>query len=1006
MGQKIVIGPINQGQHTDRTAFAIDNDSFPQLVNAYQWRGRVKRKRGTSQLNRLKRYFNSTSISYNPTSITLTLDAQGVGNILTGFGLQAGNIVPGSVTITGGAVYTDPSMNGTLSPSGTIFYASGQVVIAAEPNAVVTVEFNYYPCLPVMGIEELTLDINDYPGNLGFDTKYSYNILPNSPNNIYDVSFYKNPAINGTTLPGYTPKTNETPTTWNGQNYQQFFTVNYQGALWATNGVTVPFDPTSVGMQYKDITVVTVTAPTTATLTIPAHGLVTGDFIFVNEVSTTTGINFQTGYVVDPPIDANNVNVKFPNAVLATNGTGGIAQYLTNRSDTTKDCLRFYDGDPTNGNTTTPQLNGTKGWVNFCPPLSQLNYSIAQLPLGIYYLVGARMIVPFKDRLLFIGVVVQRAGQTPIFLQDTIVYSQNGTPYYTASFQYKPLATDSDPTRPDITFNPILVPNNQTATAPAWFEDQTGFGGWASSGVDQAINSVSTNEDVLILGFRSQQSRLIYSGNDLFPFAFYTINSEYGTGNPFSAVNLDTGVISQGSRGFIITGQTEVKRIDLDIPDSVFEINLINNGVERVCSQRDFINEWIYFSYPSNQYTSVFPTRTLQYNYRDNSWAVFNESYTTYGSFKQRTGLTWATVGLSYPTWSVWNVPWNSGSSTSLQPKVLAGTSQGFIMVRDQGTGEGNSIEIQNISFPATITNITIGVGPSFNPIITANNSFVVGQRVTFSGIVGMTQLNTGTYTIKTATPTQFTLTTNGAAFTPYISGGTARPFRIYSPNHCLNEGDYIIISGALGTVGTQVNGKIFNITNVSNNEFNIFPVLPSTYFGGGSIKRMYIPFIQTKQFPLAWSLSKKTRLGPQQYLFTRTQNGQVTVLIYLSQDSDTGYNLDPVLPNPNSENDGLINSTTVYTCPESCNLGLTPYQTNLQMISLISSDGTVAGTTAYSPQQQIWHRMNTSLIGDTVQLGITLSDKQMRDTTLSSQFAEIELHSIILDVTPSSMLS
>ena len=56
--------------------------------------------------------------------------------------------------------------------------------------------------------------------------------------------------------------------------------------------------------------------------------------------------------------------------------------------------------------------------------------------------------------------------------------------------------------------------------------------------------------------------------------------------------------------------------------------------------------------------------------------------------------------------------------------------------------------------------------------------------------------------------------------------------------------------------------------------------------------------------------------------------------------------------------------------------------------------------------QRQIWHRMNTSLIGDTVQIGFTLSDSQMRDTTLNNQFAEIEFHSAILDVTPSQMLS
>src|SRR5579872_2837312 len=132
---KLVVRPIKGGLRTDQLAFNIDNDSFPFLLNAYQWRGRVKRKRGTSFLARLTRFFNSTSTSYSSTA-TFNL-VGGAGNILTGFSLQTnGNIVPGSVTITdttSGDVYTDPSMNGTLvgapSGTGTINYATGAITI-------------------------------------------------------------------------------------------------------------------------------------------------------------------------------------------------------------------------------------------------------------------------------------------------------------------------------------------------------------------------------------------------------------------------------------------------------------------------------------------------------------------------------------------------------------------------------------------------------------------------------------------------------------------------------------------------------------------------------------------------------------------------------------------------------------------------------------------------------------------------------------------------------------
>ncbi len=761
MGEKIVIGPINKGLRNDVTPFVIDNDSFPVLINAYQWRGKVKRKRGTSLLNRLKRFFNSSSTSYSATS-TITLSGSGAGNLLTGFSLQTnGNIVPGSVTITvGGNTYTDPAMDGTLSPSGSINYSTGAIVILAEAGNNASASFNYYPDLPVMGLEDFVQSSNAFPGTIGFDTKYSYNINIAFPYDIYDVSFYKNPAVSGT-LPGYIQKTNWTPTTWNGQDYQQFWTVNYQGALWATNGINIPFSITNVGMQYKAITGIAIGAggpPAIANITIVAHGLSVGDFLFINEVNGNTGINFQTGYVT-LVVDPNTVTVEFPNATIAGAYTsGGIAQYLTNRSDPTKDCLRFYDGDPTNGNATTPTLNGVKGWVNFAPPLSQFSYSISDELSAQYYLVGARMIVPFKDRLLFIGPVIQTStAGSQLYLQDTVIYSQNGTAYYTASFTGNPALSTT-------TFNPILVPIEQTATPNAYWEDQTGFGGFITAGIDQPITTVSTNEDVLILGFTNLQTRFVYTGNDLVPFNFFIINSEFGSSSTFSTINMDKGVITRGNRGFVITSQVESRRIDLEIPDEVFQIRLTNNGTERICAQRDFINEWTYFTYPVNQINYKFPTQTLQYNYRDDSWAIFRECYTTYGAFRKQTGFTWATVGTVYPTWSVWNQPWNAGASTLLQPEVIAGNQQGFVMVRDDGTDEGNSLYIRDIS----------------------------GSTVT-------------------------------------------------SPDHCLNTGDYIVISEALGTIGSQVNGKIFSVSTTTQNTFVLNPPLGSgTYLGGGVIKRMY----------------------------------------------------------------------------------------------------------------------------------------------------------------------
>ena len=65
MGEKIVVGPMAKGLKTNPLAFYIDNDAFPQLVNAYPWRGRVKRRRGTSLLGQLQRMIGTTDGSGN-----------------------------------------------------------------------------------------------------------------------------------------------------------------------------------------------------------------------------------------------------------------------------------------------------------------------------------------------------------------------------------------------------------------------------------------------------------------------------------------------------------------------------------------------------------------------------------------------------------------------------------------------------------------------------------------------------------------------------------------------------------------------------------------------------------------------------------------------------------------------------------------------------------------------------------------------------------------------------
>lgn len=902
MPEQIYIGNFSKGKSTSREAFVIDNDAFPQLFNAYAWRGRVLRKRGTRFLAQLQRQIKSVAVPANPWESGPLVLVADEGNLITGFSLEStSSIAPGSITVVVGAnTYTEPATpDGTLvgapGGSGTIDYATGAITIVAGGAGPLTGTFSYFPGLPVMGLRDyVTNAVNanfqstQYPLLLAFDTVYSYQANQSgSTPSFYTTSFYKN--------------TNN-PLVWSGADYQQFWTTNYLGALWATNN--------KPGFHFKALdggVDVTRVSATQVTMNITASGLIANDVVWINEVTGTiaTGsgttanqnINGQTGYVVT--VVGAVVTVNFDgtkgsstaNFQAAATGTGGIAQYLTS-SITGEDGIRWYDGDPTNGSG-IPTGSAGVGWVNFAPPLTALTVSINDKTTAKWYMVGALAIVPFKDRLLFFSPYIETSGGagTRILLKDTVIWSSNGTPYYAS-----------------------LTPTGETSDPKAYYVDQTGLGGYLSAGIEQPIATVSSNEDVLLVGFggKGRKTRFAYTGNDLQPFLFFNINAELPSSATFSAIVMDKGAIDIGQYGIAMTDQQSSQRIDLNIPDSVFDIQGLNNGIQRVNAVRDFFREWIYFAYPLNNSPWKFPTRSFLYNYRDDTWAVFYENFTTHGNYRAQTKKTWKTT--KFKSWDSWNEPWNTGSSSPLFNGIIAGNPQGYVLIKDQGTGEATSGTIKSIATSSALTQIT-------------------------------------------------------------------------STNHCVRVDDYLYFTGAIGLTG--LNGNIGRVISTADaNTFVVDIAFPSgTYLGLGKYTRLSQPLIQTKMFNPYWEQGRQTRLSAQKYLMQSTPSAQVTVNIYLSQDGASVWN-DPTLNVPNNS---LIYSQVMYTCQESTNLGLTPPNTNLQMPTA-------------ETQAQIWHRFNTSLIGDSVQIGITLSDPQMRNLVYAT--SEITLHGLHLTVDKSSHLA
>jgi len=887
---------MKTGYETDRKPFLINNDAFPILTNAYLWRGQLKRKRGTIFLGRLERTLTAVSLG------TTTGGGTFSGNIFTILGLGTSqpnaSIALETITVTVGTdIFTEPSpANGTLTGNtggaGTINYATGAVTLTGAPGTTaITITFGYYPDLPVLGLEDFDIGVINQPIMISFDTLYSYGFNQGT-DLFYDVTFYKSTGA---------------PFTWNGPNYRQFYTTNYlgintiadspdkTGCLWATNGTP--------GFHFITISNVTLTGSGTAgavaTITTSTpHNLTDSDYVFINEVngignSTPTagfigivGINGQSGIVTVTSATMFTIGAPFANGAYIS---GGIVEYITRSASATIDGIRWYDGDPT--------ASTDFGWVNFAPPLNQYDPVLNPHP---FYLVGADIITPFKNRLIFSGVYLTStaSGATIQYFPNRIVYSQVGTPYYS-----RPL--------------PFAI-NTQNPDPTAWYQNVAGKGGFLTAPIDQEIITVAPNKDQLIYGFESNQLKLIYTFDDSLPFVFYTINSEFGSQNTFSAIILDTGILSIGTYGIVMTTEDSCQRIDLQILDQVFEISVSNNNNYRVIAVRDYRNEWIYFTYcpgedepGTGSISKIFNSQTLLYNYRDNNWALFNENYTHYGTFRRSTRRTWASLGSIYGTWANWNDPWNFGANEAFFPQIVGGNQQGFVIIKGEGTQEADSQYISAFTVAAGVITIT-------------------------------------------------------------------------SPNHCLDNGDFIQIDGLIGITIVDLDGKpvnIFKVKIVDENNFILYPengaIATGTYLGGGTYKRFSNPFIQTKQFPIYWEGSRGVRVGVQRYLLDTTATGQLTVNIYSSQN-----NADP--DNDPGVNPYLIYQNTLLTSPEPNLYGPDP---------------------AYSStQDQIWHRQSNSFNGDSIQFGFTLNDEQMYDGTINTQ--EIVLHAIVLDLYPGRTLA
>jgi hypothetical protein len=117
MPDTVFIGNFPKGQVTNREAYFIENEAFPTLFNAYAWRGRARRKRGTASLAQMQRQIEAVAIPSDPWDKPALVLVAGAGNLISTFTLEStSSIAPGTIELVLGAnTYTEPA-----TPDGTL----------------------------------------------------------------------------------------------------------------------------------------------------------------------------------------------------------------------------------------------------------------------------------------------------------------------------------------------------------------------------------------------------------------------------------------------------------------------------------------------------------------------------------------------------------------------------------------------------------------------------------------------------------------------------------------------------------------------------------------------------------------------------------------------------------------------------------------------------------------------------------------------------------------------
>jgi len=249
---RFMIAPISGGQQTNVKPFLIPDDAFEQMLNAYIFRGRIRKRFGARLLNegldnsiiqlgsRVRLQIGTTDASGN-LALTSLPSSGSVNSVLNvGAAFSAGNIIFTVTTVptvvgNSATLTTDPGTTGTvrLNSTGPNVY---QFQISGGNTAIASTAVYWYPATPIMGlIMYQSVDSLQDP-TFAFDMQFAYQYVNGAWQQL------------GTAM-------------WSGTDSQFFWGDNWRGStssdrlLFVTNGNQVD------GIKYWDGTTWSVLNP-------------------------------------------------------------------------------------------------------------------------------------------------------------------------------------------------------------------------------------------------------------------------------------------------------------------------------------------------------------------------------------------------------------------------------------------------------------------------------------------------------------------------------------------------------------------------------------------------------------------------------------------------------------------------------------------------------------------------------------------------------------------------